>query len=257
MPSKAKALAEAALAEAAFFLAAWYLQYIQGGGYGWTSKLFMIALALCLVTLHGSPRGYGLAPRNPRFTLRWSLYTLALFTGISVAAAAIAWLLDTPKPLPLRELVTDIVWFFVFVGFAEELFFRGYIQTLLNQAFAREYRSILGVPYRWKQGTLITGVAFFGLPHLLTGVNPFTGTIAVTPEVVSVAIFASFLGIVFGVLREKTGDIILPAVLHGSVDVTYNILAKITGPMVSGAAAFTALFIFFYKAFPRILTEPI
>ncbi len=64
--------------------------------------------------------------------------------------------------------------------------------------------------------------------------------------------YSCFLGVVLGVLREKTGDITLPAVLHGAIDAAYNILAKATAPLISDTAGLTALFIFFCTAFPRI-----
>jgi len=145
----------------------------------------------------------------------------------------------------------------VFVGFAEELFFRGYVQSRLNEVFSRKYRKFLWVGFKWTQGTLITAVFLFGIPHLLTGVNPFLGYYGIEPFTVFMTISAIFMGLVFGVIREKTGCILVTTVLHGSTDFVALTLSKVVGLTVSNIAADVALFIFFAILFEKLLKESV
>jgi len=77
------------------------------------------------------------------------------------------------------------------------------VQSRLNEAFSRKFSKFLEVKYEWSEGTLITGVVFFGLPHLLTGVNPFTGRVAFSPLVLIVTILRVFLELFSGLLGRK------------------------------------------------------
>ena len=156
-----------------------------------------------------------------------------------------------------RLLLIDAIWFFIFVGFAEELFFRGYVQSRLNEVFIKKYKRILGINFEWHQGTLITGVIFFGLPHILVGINPFSGFYHVSLMNIMIAVFASFLGVIFGIIREKTGAIIIPSILHGLVDFTVFGIGRIIGLGLSNIVAVVALFFFFALIFERILKEPL
>jgi len=105
----------------------------------------------------------------------------------------------------LGRLAGDALCYPVMVGFAEELLFRGYVQSRLNEVLTREYGSLIGFRFTWHQGTLITAIFYFGLPHLLTDINPFTGDFEVGAGTVLIALSACFLRMIFGVMREKTG----------------------------------------------------
>ena len=255
--SKAKAFVEALIAESAFFLVAWLLQTTSPNSYGWASKLFMALLALEGILIHRTSTDYSLRPKNTRYTIKWSALILALFLAPTVTVILGAELLNPQYRPDLANILTMLSWYYVFVGFAEELFFRGYIQTRLNEAFTKKYRRVLGIEYQWTQGTLVTGIFFFGLPHLLTGINPFTGTYRIGALTVAITVFASFLGVVFGVIKEKTGSIVVPTVLHGSIDFTVYSLAEIIGITYSNALAFTLLFIFFATCLEKMLKEPV
>ncbi|RLE93410.1 MAG: hypothetical protein DRN04_07045 [Thermoprotei archaeon] len=257
MDDRVKAVLEVLVAEAVFFVLAWYFEYLFGGGYGWFSKTVMILLGFIGIFLHRKPREYGLVPRSLKFSLKWCFYVVLIFSLASVAAVVASIFLGSFEAVGFYVLFVDLVWFMVFVGFAEELFFRGYVQSRLNEAFSRKFSKFLGVKYEWSEGTLVTGVVFFGLPHLLTGVNPFTGRVAFSPLVLIVTIFACFLGVVFGVIREKTGCILLSSVIHGLVDFTTFCLGKITGLMISSIASMISLFIFFYLMFEKMLSETV
>ncbi len=65
------------------------------------------------------------------------------------------------------------------------------------------------------------------------------------------------MGIIFGILREKTGDILLPTVLHGFIDYSVFSIGKIVGLMLSNAIAFTSLLLFFMFVFRKVLSENI
>lgn len=105
-------------------------------------------------------------------------------------------------------LVSTVVWQFVFSGFGEEIFFRGYIQSRLNLAFGR--------PYEWKgihfgAGLFITA-AIFAITHMMNTGNIWLGDFNLAWWW---GTFTFVGGILFGLLREKTGSIVAPGTLHG------------------------------------------
>lgn len=257
LTDKSRAVAEAFLVEAIFFVIAWYLQAMYQTSYGWYSKVVMIILGFIGILIHRKSGSYSILPVNMRFSIGWCIRIILLFAVIDIATLlAYSFMISKPK-FSLRTLVMDAVWFFLFVGFSEELFFRGYLQSRLNEAFAQKYEKILGVRFEWSKGTLITGAFFFGIPHILTGVNPFMGKVTISPIIVMVTFFACFLGVIFGVLREKTGGIILPTVLHGLIDFTVYGMGRIVGIVLSNIAAIVAIFLFFSVFFEKILEERI
>lgn len=92
---------------------------------------------------------------------------------------------------------------YLLVAPAEEALFRGCIQSRLNLAFGRPYCT-WGI--RWGWGLLITSV-LFGLWHL--ALNP--AVVPAGPQ----ALWTFFAGLIFGAVREKSGSVAAPALLHG------------------------------------------
>jgi len=102
---------------------------------------------------------------------------------------------------PVSHWPGKIIYGLIAVGFGEEFFFRGYLQSRLNQAFGRPYRW-WNVSFGW--GLILTS-ALFALAH---GFNPhgnFYWSIWTFP-----------LGLIFGRLREQTGGILASALVHGT-----------------------------------------
>ncbi len=255
---KVIAVLEVILLETIFFISAWYFQWLYPSSYGWYSKSIMILLGIIGILIHKRIRDYGLFPKNIKFSIKWSIYTLLLFFVIIITAITAAYIAGFLEPkVSARLLLIDATWFFIFVGFAEELFFRGYAQSRLNEVFTKKYRKIIGVDFEWHQGTLITGVVFFGLPHILVGINPLIRIYNISLAHIIIAAFASFLGIIFGIIREKTGGIIIVTILHGLIDFTVYGIGRIIGLMLSNIITIIALFFFFAVFFEKILKEPL
>ncbi len=255
---KVLAIIEVIFIEIVFFISAWFFQALYPSTYGWYSKIIMILLGLLGILIHKRLRDYGLAPKSLKFSVKWSIYIIILFTVINVAVILVAFATGlSDLRVDLEQFFIDMVWYFIFVGFAEEFFFRGYVQSRLNEVFTKKYKKILGVDFEWSQGTLITGIFLFGIPHILTGINLFTGTINISLMTLMLVVFASLLGVIFGVLREKTGGIVVPTILHGLIDFTVFGIGRIIGLGLSNIAAMIALFAFFALFFERILKEPI
>ena len=257
---KIVAVLETASLEAAFFLIAWYIYAMRTSLalHGWLTKAVMILLAILGIAIHGSPGSYGLSLGNLRKDLKWSLYILLITFGLGGIVAFLCILagLGSPGEVNLGRLAGDALWYLVMVGFAEELFFRGYVQSRLNEVFTHEYGSLIGFRFTWHQGTLITAIFYFGLPHLLTDINPFTGDFEVSAGTVLIALSACFLGLIFGVMREKTGNVILPTVTHFSiVYTTFSLFPSLAGGTASIIAPMVALFVFFLKPFQDFLND--
>jgi len=90
----------------------------------------------------------------------------------------------------------------IFVGFLEEFFFRGYLQSRLNDAFGRPYE-FAGIAFG---AGLFVSAVIFGLLHPLT-----------SPEGIPWpwAVWTAAGGLLFGILREKSGSVVAPAIAHG------------------------------------------
>jgi membrane protease YdiL (CAAX protease family) len=198
------------------------------------------------------PAAYGIDFRNPKYhldimltcflpvVLVSGLYSLApanswgnvpiLIAGNIVLLLALAWFLrKKPAAGSSGILVAGLAWvpglssvtgsfvgkavvlflnYAIFVGFGEEILYRGYIESSLNEVFGRPFK-FSGVSFGWS--ILITNL-LFGLMHVgvvrwILGIN-YGVTLAW-------GCWTIFSGLVFSFVREKTGSILAPALLHG------------------------------------------
>jgi len=103
---------------------------------------------------------------------------------------------------PYTNRIAGFVFFLFFVGFGEELLFRGYIQSRLNLVFGRPFQ-FFGVHWGWG---LIIASLLFGFMHFFNPHNPYHLW----------WVFGTFFsGLLFGLIREKTGSVVAPAIIHG------------------------------------------
>ncbi len=121
------------------------------------------------------------------------------YIGLLIAGVGLVYLFQ-----PISELIARIIIVLIFVGFLEEFFFRGYLQTRLNDVFGRPY-SLFNVNYG---AGLVLAAVIFGLFHPLTVTNEL-------PLPWAWALWAATTGLIMGFLREKSGAIVTPALLHG------------------------------------------
>ena len=89
------------------------------------------------------------------------------------------------------------------VAFPEEVFYRGYMQSRLNQVFTRRY-TLFGAEFGF--GLLYTSL-LFALGHYV-----------ISFQLPSLATF--FPGLVFGWLREKTGGVAASTLFHALCNLT-------------------------------------
>ncbi|MEZ4944019.1 MAG: type II CAAX endopeptidase family protein [Cyclobacteriaceae bacterium] len=121
---------------------------------------------------------------------------------VSVIAAELAKI----EPLNLIILLLSCL----AVGFAEELLFRGILQSFFLKKFINQKSGIL-------LGTFIPAVAF-GLFHLI---NILKG-VSLLPVLIQV-VFATFIGFFFGVLLLKTNKLIPIAITHALINFFFSL----------------------------------
>lgn len=96
----------------------------------------------------------------------------------------------------------------LFVGFGEEILYRGYMHSRLNEAFGTPY-SFAGVAFGW--GTILAAL-LFGLTH----VGILRWILGPSTEVtLAWGLWTFFGGLTLAFVREKSGGILAPALLHG------------------------------------------
>lgn len=99
-----------------------------------------------------------------------------------------------------------------FVAIPEEFFYRGYLQTRLNEVFPRRFL-VFGTPLGW---ALPIACLFFAFGHSLVVLRWWH--------------FATFFpGLVFGWLRERTGSPLAGALFHAWCNVTVTWLDTLYG----------------------------
>ncbi len=102
-----------------------------------------------------------------------------------------------------RDFLTQVVAYHVLVvALPEEFFYRGYVQSRLNQVFGRRWR-IAGVHCGW---SLVITAMLFAAGHSLVVVRWWHFSI----------IFPAML---FGWIRERTGNVLAPAIFHALCNV--------------------------------------
>ncbi len=121
-------------------------------------------------------------------------------------------------------IVSTVCWQFVFSGFGEEFVWRGYVQSRLNQAFGRPLR-LCGIPFG--VGLIVTS-ALFGFLHAFNTFDPALGLSSLSW---GWALSSFVAGLLFGLIREKTGTLIAPGIAHGLPDAVGEALAKVFGWM--------------------------
>jgi membrane protease YdiL (CAAX protease family) len=118
---------------------------------------------------------------------------------------------------PLRTCIPKDAWLLVpyhlfFVAIPEEFFYRGYLQTRLNEVLPRRFL-IFGAPVGWG---LPLACLFFAFGHSLVMFRWWH--------------FATFFpGLLFGWLRERTGQPVAGALLHAWANVTVTWLDTLYG----------------------------
>lgn len=133
----------------------------------------------------------------------------ALAVTLLLATMALPFVATTWTGKDLEDVGLTVGWIVVGAGIGEEVFFRGYVQSRLNQVFGKPF-SIFGVPFGLG---LILASALFGLMHVLNPTDYFSGHWSFRPWhglVTSVGLY--------GFLREKTGSVVAPAALHALFD---------------------------------------
>lgn len=120
------------------------------------------------------------------------------------------------------QVASTVAWQFLFSGFGEEIQYRGYYQSRVNEEFGRPW-TLMGVAFG--PGLLVSS-ALFALSHALNTFNPFQGRFELAW---GWALFTFFGGLFFGLIREKTGSIIAPGIAHGLPDAVGEALAEMLG----------------------------
>lgn len=160
---------------------------------GWRGSLILAALHIAVL-----------------FALGWLLQRkpTASENGVSPGAISPIACSEFAIGAGLGNALSAFVFYVFFLGLGEELLFRGYIQSRLNAAFGKPFR-FFGVNCGW--GMVITA-ALFGLMHVLNLGSLVGGRWQLSWWW---GFWTFFSGLVLGFVREKSGSIIAPTILHG------------------------------------------
>ena len=118
------------------------------------------------------------------------------------------------------ELLKAYAWNILVGGFAEEFFYRGYLQSSINLEFGTNWR--LG-KIKFGPGLLITSV-LYGLSRGLRVIKPWSGVYAISW---GWTLYAFTLGIFYGLIRESSGDIIGSGTANSMIDAVGEALLRL------------------------------
>lgn len=148
-----------------------------------------------------------------QFRIAYKLSILILLAACPIIVAII-------RGSNVSEIITWDLYFLFMVGFGEEIKYRGYFQSRINEEFGRPWQ-IFGIHFG--PGLIIVSL-LFGLSHIgQMGIfNPFLGRYTVYPWMGVQAFFGSLF---FGLIREKTESIIASCIAHGVPNAFGQVLA--------------------------------
>jgi len=113
---------------------------------------------------------------------------------------------------PFPHTLLTVLWLIIGAACGEEVFYRGYIQSRINESFGRPFR-LGGVQFG--VGVLISSL-LFGLLHAFNSVDYFEGHFSFAW---GFGLAALCTGLLYGLLRETTGSVLASIVTHAVLDV--------------------------------------
>ena len=135
--------------------------------------------------------------------LIYQLSILVVMAGCPIVVAII-------KGNNVPGIIAWDLYFLIMVGFGEEIKFRGYFQSRINEGYGRPWK-FFGISIG--PGLLIVSL-LFGLSHIIQfGVfNPFLGQYDINPWMGLQAFLGGFF---YGLVREKSESVVSSAIAHG------------------------------------------
>ncbi|MCS7139909.1 MAG: CPBP family intramembrane glutamic endopeptidase [Nitrososphaerota archaeon] len=131
------------------------------------------------------------------------------------------------------NVVLNVIFLMVFVGFVEETCFRGYVQSRPNEVFAKGHKQLVFKAWRVNYGKgLLLASIIFGLLHVINYANPLIPKCVLTWWMPIHITGCIVVGCLFGAIRESSGDVYVSASLHGSVMTTYTFLLTYTNELI-------------------------
>lgn len=177
----------------------------------WAAALFLYVPLILLWWTRTRPEQWGITLRH----FRLSMNLFLVFSLLLLPAFVLAYWLyrDVWLQVPVRiSFPQDWLWLLLYhllcVALPEEVFYRGYVQSRLNQAFSRRV-VLLAAPvgFGWLYASCL-----FALGHFV---------ISTRPEAL-----ATFLpGLVFAWLRERTGSVVASTAFHALCNGTVLLLS--------------------------------
>lgn len=117
---------------------------------------------------------------------------------------------------PLLQTLLTAAALVIGAGVGEELFFRGYIQSRINEAFGRPFR-VRGVSFG---AGLIVSTVLFAFLHTLNPVDYFHGRYPFAWGLGAVTLGS---GLLFAWLREATGSVAAGIIAHSLIDILASV----------------------------------
>lgn len=120
------------------------------------------------------------------------------------------------------RILKEYIWNILVGGFAEEFFYRGYVQSSVNQEYQRE----------WKIGKtsfgpgLIVSAILYGASRGLRVMKPWSG---VYDFAWGWSLYAFTLGVFYGLIREASGDILASGTANSMIDAIGKALQRALG----------------------------
>ncbi len=209
--------------------------------------MMLIAL-LAIILPRRSFRIYGFLPRSPRFTLKWSSAFIAVFILPAVFSIGVSAALGVAKPAGLSPLsiILNVIFNMIFIGLVEEAYFRGYVQSRLNEAFERRWRRLIFKAWKvdYRMSLPLTSI-IFALIHIVNYWNPIISRWEPAWWMPIHILGAFAFGCLAGALREAS-DIYVSASLHGGIMTAYTFLSIYTSELTLNISLFISWLIFFY-----------
>ncbi|SEM36198.1 CAAX protease self-immunity [Butyrivibrio sp. ob235] len=200
-----------AIAFYAIFMIVYYIVgkiYYQSGAYYVTIvnlAFILLPVVLCFRNLSKT----GLSARNLKKSL---IVSFILGMAVLLAISIIPGIIAHAEFLTVSQIAYYIFYFFVIIGFSEEISFRGFIQPRLFPVFKREWLTIL-----------VAGLLFVLMHYPFQMAARGMSFVEYWPEFIASAPFQLLWHYVCTWLYRRYGNIFGATVMHGCVDMSMGI----------------------------------